>query len=170
MDNYCTCACAGVGRPPCGAVATSGAGSRARKYRHLLNEALRVEDPELIDGRSTFVDDLRIPGTAHAVFVRSPLPHARNLEFEPRRRATLTAPSTILSLPHPDAPGERPDLLIIDRTPSKLERQFDLTVMVAFVPNHVLQEEDWMVIMKVHFAAVLHFALYRIPHSSSAIV
>ena len=36
----------------------------------------RVEDPELIDGRSTYVDDLRIPGTTHAVFVRSPLAHA----------------------------------------------------------------------------------------------
>src|SRR4051794_35079688 len=42
----------------------------------LGNRVRRVEDPELIDGRSTFVDDLRIPGTAHAVFVRSPLAHA----------------------------------------------------------------------------------------------
>src|SRR4051812_18108370 len=42
----------------------------------LGNRVRRVEDPELIDGRSTYVDDLRIPGTAHAVFVRSPLPHA----------------------------------------------------------------------------------------------
>ncbi len=42
----------------------------------LGNRVRRVEDPELIDGRSTFVDNLRVPGTAHAVFVRSPLPHA----------------------------------------------------------------------------------------------
>jgi len=42
----------------------------------LGNRVRRVEDPELIDGRSTFVDDLRIPGTTHAVFVRSPLAHA----------------------------------------------------------------------------------------------
>src|SRR3954447_17695205 len=42
----------------------------------LGNRVRRVEDPELIDGRSTFVDDLRIPGTAHAVFLRSPLAHA----------------------------------------------------------------------------------------------
>jgi carbon-monoxide dehydrogenase large subunit len=42
----------------------------------LGNRVRRVEDPELIDGRSIFVDDLRIPGTAHAVFVRSPLAHA----------------------------------------------------------------------------------------------
>jgi carbon-monoxide dehydrogenase large subunit len=42
----------------------------------LGNRVRRVEDPELIDGRSTYVDDLRIPGTTHAVFVRSPLAHA----------------------------------------------------------------------------------------------
>src|SRR3954470_7667217 len=42
----------------------------------LGNRVRRVEDPELIDGRSTYVDDLRVPGTAHAVFVRSPLAHA----------------------------------------------------------------------------------------------
>src|SRR3954449_6248665 len=42
----------------------------------LGNRVRRVEDPELIDGRSTYVDDLRGPGTAHAVFVRSPLAHA----------------------------------------------------------------------------------------------
>jgi aerobic carbon-monoxide dehydrogenase large subunit len=43
----------------------------------LGNRVRRVEDPELIDGRSTYVDDLRVPGTTHAVFVRSPLAHAR---------------------------------------------------------------------------------------------
>jgi carbon-monoxide dehydrogenase large subunit len=42
----------------------------------LGNRVRRVEDPELIDGRSTYVDDLRISGTTHAVFVRSPLAHA----------------------------------------------------------------------------------------------
>ena len=36
----------------------------------------RVEDPDLVTGRTTFVDNLRVPGTAHAVFVRSPYAHA----------------------------------------------------------------------------------------------
>ena len=39
----------------------------------LGNRVRRIEDPELIDGRSTYVDDLRIPGTAQAVSTsRSP--------------------------------------------------------------------------------------------------
>jgi carbon-monoxide dehydrogenase large subunit len=43
----------------------------------LGNAVPRVEDPDLVTGRSTFVDDLRIAGTAHAVFVRSSFAHAR---------------------------------------------------------------------------------------------
>ncbi|HZR08172.1 MAG TPA: hypothetical protein VFA79_06290, partial [Myxococcales bacterium] len=37
----------------------------------------RREDPRLITGKGQFVDDLRLPGTLHAAFVRSPHAHAR---------------------------------------------------------------------------------------------
>ena len=43
----------------------------------LGNIVPRVEDPDLVRGRSTFVDNQRLEGTAHAVFVRSPFAHAR---------------------------------------------------------------------------------------------
>ncbi|MFC4784929.1 xanthine dehydrogenase family protein molybdopterin-binding subunit [Nocardioides sp. MAHUQ-72] len=43
----------------------------------LGNVVPRVEDPDLLRGRSTFVDNQRVEGTAHAVFVRSPFAHAR---------------------------------------------------------------------------------------------
>ncbi len=43
----------------------------------LGNHVRRVEDPRLLTGRSTYVDDLRVPGTAQAIFVRSPFAHAR---------------------------------------------------------------------------------------------
>ncbi|HET7388372.1 MAG TPA: xanthine dehydrogenase family protein molybdopterin-binding subunit [Nocardioidaceae bacterium] len=36
----------------------------------------RVEDPDLIRGRGSYVDDLRVDGTLHAAFVRSPFAHA----------------------------------------------------------------------------------------------
>jgi carbon-monoxide dehydrogenase large subunit len=38
---------------------------------------LRVEDPALLTGRARFVDDIKLPGTLHGAFVRSPHPHAR---------------------------------------------------------------------------------------------
>src|SRR5262245_4666509 len=37
----------------------------------------RLEDRPLLAGRGRFVDDIRLPGTLHACFVRSPHPHAR---------------------------------------------------------------------------------------------
>src|SRR5918996_1196718 len=37
----------------------------------------RREDPRFITGRGTYVDDVRLPGTIYAAFVRSPHAHAR---------------------------------------------------------------------------------------------
>ena len=36
----------------------------------------RIEDPPLLRGQARFVDDIRLPGTLHAAFLRSPLAHA----------------------------------------------------------------------------------------------
>ncbi|MBB6625944.1 xanthine dehydrogenase family protein molybdopterin-binding subunit [Nocardioides sp. KIGAM211] len=43
----------------------------------LGTQVRRVEDHELLVGRGTFVDNHRVEGLAHAVFVRSPVAHAR---------------------------------------------------------------------------------------------
>jgi carbon-monoxide dehydrogenase large subunit len=37
----------------------------------------RVEDPDLLTGRGTYIGNLRVDGMARAVFVRSPIAHAR---------------------------------------------------------------------------------------------
>jgi aerobic carbon-monoxide dehydrogenase large subunit len=37
----------------------------------------RREDPRLLTGHGSYVDDIRLPGMLHAAFVRSPLAHAR---------------------------------------------------------------------------------------------
>src|SRR5690348_11536760 len=37
----------------------------------------RLEDPALLTGRGRFVDDVKLPGTLEACFVRSPYAHAR---------------------------------------------------------------------------------------------
>ena len=44
----------------------------------------RREDPRLVTGRGQFVDDLKIPGTVHAAFVRSPHAHARITSIDVR--------------------------------------------------------------------------------------
>src|SRR5439155_22722688 len=37
----------------------------------------RREDPRLVTGKGNYVDDVKVPFTTHAVFVRSPHAHAR---------------------------------------------------------------------------------------------
>ena len=41
------------------------------------NAVLRREDPDLLTGEARYVDDMTPPGTAHVVFVRSVMAHAR---------------------------------------------------------------------------------------------
>src|SRR5919202_1326028 len=37
----------------------------------------RREDPRLVTGKGNYVDDVKLPGTTYAAFVRSPYAHAR---------------------------------------------------------------------------------------------
>src|SRR6476646_5159422 len=45
--------------------------------KHFGARVTRLEDPALLTGRGQFVDDMCLPGTLHAAFVRSPHAHAR---------------------------------------------------------------------------------------------
>lgn len=47
--------------------------------RVLGDRVKRIEDPNLITGHGTFIDDVRLPGTLHMQMVRSPYAHARIL-------------------------------------------------------------------------------------------
>src|ERR1043166_4101774 len=56
----------------------------------------RREDRRLLTGRGQFVDDLKLPDTLHAVFVRSQLAHARVRSVDLTR--ALTAPGVFYAL------------------------------------------------------------------------
>jgi len=43
----------------------------------------RREDPRFLTGRGLYVDDVKLPGTTYAAFVRSPHPHARIRSIDP---------------------------------------------------------------------------------------
>ena len=59
----------------------------------LGNAVRRVEDPDLLRGRSTFVDNTVVPGVLHAAFVRSPYAHARITAIDPS--AAQAAPGVV---------------------------------------------------------------------------
>ena len=71
---------------------------------------------------------------------------------------------------HPDIPGERTGLVIGQRMTRELERQLDLTVMIALVPEHVLKQKDGVVVVNIHGAMGLDFSTYGFPHCVGAVV
>lgn len=59
----------------------------------LGNAVRRVEDPDLLRGRGTFVDNMRPPGGLFAAFVRTPYAHARLLSVH--TGAAVQAPGVV---------------------------------------------------------------------------
>ena len=75
---------------------------------------LRKEDPRLLTGRGTFVDDLQPAGCLHAAFVMSTSAHAELVSID--ARAALAMPGVVGVwtaadfLDYPDLPGGLPEL------------------------------------------------------------
>jgi aerobic carbon-monoxide dehydrogenase large subunit len=57
----------------------------------------RREDPELLTGTGKYVGDVSRPGMLHAVFVRSPLPHARIMRIDPAAAAAMPGIRAVLT-------------------------------------------------------------------------
>jgi carbon-monoxide dehydrogenase large subunit len=62
---------------------------RAGVTRYAGSRIARVEDPRLLSGRGTYVDDVHLPGTLHACFVRSPFARARIADIDVSEAAAL---------------------------------------------------------------------------------
>ena len=58
----------------------------------------RLEDPALLTGQGRFIDDIRLPGTLHAAFVRSPHPHARILGIDTDAASMMPGIHAVLTL------------------------------------------------------------------------
>ena len=64
----------------------------------------RVEDPRLITGQSTYVDDVRLVDTLYGAFHRSPIAHGRITRIGPYR-VDVQPRGTLLVLRNRDVPG-----------------------------------------------------------------
>ncbi len=58
----------------------------------------RIEDPALLTGRGQFTDDIRLPDTLYAVFVRSPHPHARFTRIDAAAAKAMPGVHAVLTL------------------------------------------------------------------------
>ena len=68
----------------------------------------RFEDPRLLRGEGSFVDDMKMPGMLHAYFVRSPHAHARILSVD--ASAALKQPGVVAVLTGRDTKGVIKDI------------------------------------------------------------
>jgi len=64
----------------------------------------RVEDEKFLTGKGNYLDDVRLSGTLHAAFVRSPHPHARVLKVE--RASALASPGIVAVYTAADLEGK----------------------------------------------------------------
>ena len=55
---------------------------RAQAEKWVGRAMKRKEDPKLITGRGNYVEDISLPGTLWAAFVRSPEAHARIVSID----------------------------------------------------------------------------------------
>ncbi|HEU5298690.1 MAG TPA: xanthine dehydrogenase family protein molybdopterin-binding subunit [bacterium] len=71
--------------------------------RYFGERVRRSEDPRLLTGGGMYVDDIRLPGAAHAAFLRSPHAHARVLRIDVSR--ATSAPGVVAVYTRPDLPA-----------------------------------------------------------------
>ena len=63
-----------------------------------LGQALkRAEDPRLITGQGSFVDDINRPGMLHVAVLRSPHPHARIKSIDTAAARSLPGVVSVLT-------------------------------------------------------------------------
>ena len=63
--------------PNAAKVARDTAGDAEVTRRWLGKSINRVEDPRFLRGEGRYIDDIKLPGMAHAAIVRSPHAHAK---------------------------------------------------------------------------------------------
>jgi aerobic carbon-monoxide dehydrogenase large subunit len=101
----------------------------------LARPALRVEDAALLRGRGRFVDDLVLPDLLHAVFVRSPVAHARLNGIDASAAKALPGVRAVLVY------RDLRTVIGFDRTP--------LALPVAAIRQHV--DPSWLVEKEICF-------------------
>src|SRR5437588_11451408 len=88
-------------------------GIRANRPKFFGAAVKRKEDPALLTGRGHFVDDIRLPGTLHAAFVRSSHAHAGIRGVDATAARALLGVHLVLTYADLPEPAQRPLTLLV---------------------------------------------------------
>ena len=94
----------------------------------------RREDARFVTGNGQYLDDLRFPGLAHAVFLRSPHAHARITAIDTTQALRLPGIVAILTAKEAAADGLRP-------LRPTVEANVQTDEPFCFLPQPVLAED-----------------------------
>src|SRR5437588_5590300 len=83
-------------QPPAARIATETALKEAGR-RWVGKSVNRVEDPRFLRGEGRYIDDISLPGMAHAAVVRSPHAHARIVRVDTSRAEQLPGVVRVLT-------------------------------------------------------------------------
>jgi len=76
----------------------------AQEQKYFGRPMRRIEDPKYLTGNASFLDDIRLDGMLHAVFVRSPQAHAKILRVDVSK--ALSQPGVVAVLTGKDLDGK----------------------------------------------------------------
>src|SRR4051812_41433413 len=65
--------------------------------KYMGARTLRKEDPRLLSGKGSYVDDVHLPNTLHVAFVRSDYAHARITKIDVNRARALPGVATVIT-------------------------------------------------------------------------
>jgi carbon-monoxide dehydrogenase large subunit len=121
--------------------------------KHFGARVTRTEDPALLTGQARYVDDIKLPGTLHACFVRSPHAHARIRAIDAKAALAMAGVHAVLTaddLPPRMATGQIPLLvpnqaIRTSRTQIALAREevcyVGQTIAVVVADNRYIAED-----------------------------
>ena len=128
----------------------------------------RIEDPPLLRGRARFVDDIHLPETLHATFVRSPLAHAAILGID--KDAAEAAPDVHAVWAFDDIrPHLAEERLVVGLPSPAYRQQRNRPVLAAGEVVHV-GEAVAMVVAESRYAAEDAAALVEVNYQPLPVV
>ncbi|RDV02012.1 xanthine dehydrogenase family protein molybdopterin-binding subunit [Undibacter mobilis] len=108
----------------------SASGTSTSATKTFGQSTARLEDRDLLCGKGRFVADIRLPGTLHAVFVRSPHAHAKIVSID--KSAALALPGVVAVLTCDDIRAAATiDRLIVALPDKTYKQQRDRYILAA---------------------------------------
>jgi carbon-monoxide dehydrogenase large subunit len=119
------------------------AARRSNRPRYFGAPVKRTEDPALLTGKGHYVDDLRLPGTLHAAFVRSIHAHARIRSIDASKARALAGMHLVLTYADLPEPAQKPLTLLV---PNPAITQLFLPMVLANTETCYVGEPIVMVV------------------------